>query len=227
MSAVIFDLDGTLADTAADLIAAANACFEARGWGPLLHPIDDATTAFRGGRKMLKLGFSRVGMDCDDQTMEENYAEFVGFYRANLIQDTKLYPGVASALTDLRSAGFAIGICTNKPEAQAEEVVRRLGIQNHIDSLVGADTLPVRKPDPRPYFEAVDRAGANGRTSLLVGDTETDVATARAAGVPCVLVNFGPEGRGISRLNGDAYLDHLSEITELAIDMIGRPETGR
>ena len=105
-----------------------------------------------------------------------------------------------------------VGICTNKPEGLAETLMQRLGVRHLFASLIGADTLPVRKPDPAPYAEAVRRAGGDSAMSVLVGDTETDVLTARAAGVPVVLVAFGPEGPGIARLKPDALLQTYEEL---------------
>lgn len=219
MRTVIFDLDGTLADTSADLIAAANHCFRGLGLGDLLDPAADALTAFHGGRAMLRLGFSRrAGFGEDDVTRQ--YPLLLDAYEAAIDRETRLYPGAAEAAEALRQAGFALGICTNKPEGLAELLLTRLGVRGIFGSLVGADTLPVRKPDPAPYIAAVERAGGALGRSFLLGDTDTDVGTARAAGVPCALVTFGPEGRGIERLAPDALLDHYRDLPALAARLV-------
>lgn len=215
MRTVIFDLDGTLADTSADLIAAANHCFRGLGLGDLLDPEADALTAFHGGRAMLRLGFSRVA-GRDEAEVNRQYPVLLAAYEDGIDRQTRLYPGAAEAAEALRAAGFALGICTNKPEGLAELLMQRLGVRGLFGSLIGADTLPVRKPDPAPYLAAVERAGGEPGRSFLLGDTETDVATARAAGVPVALVTFGPEGRGIARLNPEALLDAYSDLPELA-----------
>lgn len=215
MRTVIFDLDGTLADTSADLIAAANHCFRGLGLGDLLDPEADALTAFHGGRAMLRLGFSRVA-GRDEAEVNRQYPVLLAAYEEGIDRQTRLYPGAAEAVEELRRAGFAIGICTNKPEGLAELLMQRLGVRGLFGSLIGADTLPVRKPDPAPYLAAVERAGGEPGRSFLLGDTETDVATARAAGVPVALVTFGPEGRGIARLNPEALLDAYSDLPALA-----------
>ena len=215
MRTVIFDLDGTLADTSADLIAAANHCFRGLGLGDLLDPEADALTAFHGGRAMLRLGFSRVA-GRDEAEVNRQYPVLLAAYEEGIDRQTRLYPGAAEAVEELRRAGFALGICTNKPEGLAELLMQRLGVRGLFGSLIGADTLPVRKPDPAPYLAAVERAGGEPGRSFLLGDTETDVATARAAGVPVALVTFGPEGRGIARLNPEALLDAYSDLPALA-----------
>lgn len=211
---VVFDLDGTLADTSADLLAAANGCFQALGLGTPLGP-QDALTAFHGGRAMLRLGFTRLGQGWSEEDVGREYPRLLALYAQGLDRETRLYPGARAAVEALRAQGLATAICTNKPEGLAVELVRRLGISHLFDALVGADTFPVRKPDPLPYRQAVARAGGDPARSLLIGDTQTDRDTARAAGVPIVLVTFGPEGRGVDRLAPDALLEHYDALPQL------------
>ena len=217
---VVFDLDGTLADTSADLIAAANACFRGLGHGDLLDPVADALTAFQGGRAMLRLGLQRLGQG-DEALVDAQYPVLLAAYAEGIDTHTRLYPGVIPAIEALRSAGYATAICTNKPEGLAETLVTRLGIRGLFGSLIGADTLPTRKPDPAPYLAAVAQAGGDPARSLLVGDTETDRKTAAAVGVPSVLVTFGPEGAGVSRLAPEALLDHYDDLPALVARLIG------
>lgn len=214
MRCVVFDLDGTLADTSADLLAAANAVFRGMGHGDLLGP-GDALTAFHGGRAMLRLGFERLGV-LDKALEEKHYPALLAAYAEGIDTHTRLYPGAVAAVTALRVAGFATAICTNKPEGLAVELVRRLGIADLFGALIGADTLPTRKPDAAPYVAAVERAGGSLGRSMLIGDTETDRNTGLSAGVPVALVTFGPEGRGVSRLNPEALLDHFDDLPGLA-----------
>lgn len=220
MKTVICDLDGTLADTSADLIAAANACFVTEGHGMLLDEEADKLTAFHGGRAMLRLGFSRIGVE-DEAAIDAQYLRFLDHYAANIDVKTQLYPGVHDAMEKLLGAGYRLGVCTNKPAGLAERLLQRLEIRGYFGSMIGADTLPVRKPDPAPYVAAVREAGGDPAASLLVGDTETDVKTARAVGVPVVLVSFGPEGDGVSRLNPDALLPHYADLGRVVAELIG------
>jgi phosphoglycolate phosphatase len=218
---VIFDLDGTLADTSADLIAAANACFRSLGHGDVLHPSDDAVTAFRGGRAMLRLGFERVRPDFGEADIDAQYPRLLAAYEDGIDRETRLYPGAEAAVRALRSAGYATGICTNKPERLAEILMARLGVRDLFGSLVGADTLAHRKPHPAPYVASVERAGGAVARSVLIGDTVTDRDTARAAGVPVVLVSFGPGGPGAEALEPDALLGNFSDLGAVVARLIG------
>lgn len=218
MAVVVFDLDGTLADTAGDLLAAANACFAARGLeAPLT--LADAAIAFQGGRAMLRAGAARLGLD-PEAVAEDDFAALLDHYAAAIDTHTRLYPGTVAMLDALRAQGYALAICTNKPEALAEVLLTRLGIRDRFASLIGADTLPTRKPDPAPYHAAV--AGAGGGASILIGDTVTDARTARAAGVPVVLVGFGPEGEAVARHDPDAILRHFDDLPALVAQLLPR-----
>lgn len=211
MKTVIFDLDGTLADTSGDLIAAANVCFEGLGLGALLDPATDQGTALKGGRAMLKLGFSRVS-GVEEGEIDRQYPVLLKAYGENIDHHTAMYPGAMDAVEALKSAGYGVGICTNKPEGLAETLMTRLGVRAQFASLVGADTLAVKKPDPEPLFEAARRAGGDPKRSCLVGDTDTDRNTAKAAGVPSILVTFGPSGGDMAALNPEALLDHYDDL---------------
>ncbi|PIE07616.1 MAG: haloacid dehalogenase [Rhodobacterales bacterium] len=220
MRTVVFDLDGTLADTSADLIAAANACFRARGLGDLLDPRADAHTAFRGARAMLALGFARSGAGGAAE-VEADYPRLLEAYAGALDTHSRLYPGAREAVERLVRGGYATAVCTNKPEGLADKLLERLGVRSLFHGLVGAETLPVRKPDPAPFRLAVERAGGAVGRALLVGDTETDRETARAAGVPSVLVSFGPDGRGVEALGPEAVLDSYADLDAVVARLIG------
>jgi phosphoglycolate phosphatase len=217
---VIFDLDGTLADTSGDLIAAANACFRAMGAGDLLDPAKDAATALRGGKAMLRLGLARLGREGDEAAVERHYPDLLALYGDAIDTHTRLYPGAMEAVAVLGGAGFRVGICTNKPERLAELLMRRLGVRDAFASLVGADTLAVRKPDPEPLREAVRRAGGDPARSVLIGDTVTDRETARAAGVPSVLVTFGPGGDAVHALEPEAVIGHFDELPDVVARLL-------
>lgn len=214
MKTVVFDLDGTLADTSADLLAAANACFEQLGHGVVLDG-RDVLTAFHGGRAMLRAGFDRLGVGYSEDDIAREYPRLLAAYEGGIDTHTRMYPGAVAAVEALRAAGMAVSICTNKPDYLAEELLRRLGVRDLFGALVGADTLPVRKPDPAPYVEAVRRVGGVVARSMLVGDTETDRKTGLAAGVPVALVTFGPEGAGVARLAPEALLDRFEDLPGL------------
>ena len=208
---VIFDLDGTLADTSGDLLAAANACFRDIGAGDLLGP-PDAGTALNGGRAMLRLGLGRIGRAGDEVEVDLLYPHLLGYYGEAIDTHTVIYPGAMEAVALLVEHGHGVGICTNKPEALAQLLLTRLGVRDAFASLVGADTLAVRKPDPEPLREAVRRAGGDPLRCCLIGDSRTDRETARAAGVPSVLVGFGPAGGDMAALEPEAIIGHFDEL---------------
>jgi phosphoglycolate phosphatase len=216
---VIFDLDGTLADTSGDLIAAANHCFERMGFDTRLDPVTDAGTALRGGKAMLTLGLERAGQYCGG-LVEQWYPELLSAYGDALDVHTVMYPGAMDAVELLKSNGMAVGICTNKPEGLAETLMTRLGVRDAFGSLIGADTLTTRKPDAAPYIAAVERAGGVVAQSCLIGDTKTDRDTARAVGVACVLVGFGPSGEDMAALEPDAIIHHFDELPDVAARLL-------
>ena len=220
MRTVIFDLDGTLADTSGDLIAAANHCFRQMGLGDVLDVDRDAGIALRGGRMMLTRGLERVGQ-FSEARVSEYYPVLLDAYAEAIDHHTVLYPGAMEAVETLKSNGFGVGICTNKPEGLAETLMTRLGVRDAFASLIGADTLPVRKPDPEPLREAARRAGGDPALTCLIGDSDTDRNTARAAGVPSVLVTFGPSGEDMASLEPEALLSDFAHLPGIVTELIG------
>lgn len=213
MTSVIFDLDGTLADTSGDLLAAANACFRDLGAGDVLTAAD-AGTALRGGRAMLTLGLTRLER-LDDALLDQYYPILLEAYDGAIDLHTVMYPGAMEAIAAIKADGFAVGICTNKPAALAEKLLQSLGVRDEFASVIGADTLPVRKPDPAPLFAAARQAGGSDHC-ILIGDSDTDRNTARAAGVPSVLVTFGPSGEDMAALEPEALLHDYADLPALA-----------
>ena len=221
MKTVVFDLDGTLADTSGDLIAAANACFRDMGEGDVLDAKTDAGTALKGGRAMLRLGMERLGRADDAETIDRYYPMLLEAYGREIDTHTVLYPGAMEAVEALKAAGYRVAICTNKPEGLAHTLLTKLGVRDAFGAMVGADTLAIRKPDPEHLFETARRAGGDPALCLLVGDTNTDRETARAAGVPCVLVSFGPSGDDMAALGPEALLGHYDDLPDIVTRLIG------
>lgn len=220
MRTVIFDLDGTLADTSGDLIASANVCFRQMGLGDVLDPAKDAGIALRGGRMMLRRGLERVDQ-FDAAVVDDYYPVLLAAYAQAIDVHTVLYPGAMEAVEALKTQGYGVGICTNKPEGLAELLLTRMGIRGAFGALVGADTLSVRKPDPAPLHETVRRLGGDPARSVLIGDSDTDRNTARNAGVPSVLVTFGPSGADMAALKPEALLERFSDLPGVVRQLIG------
>ena len=221
MTCVIFDLDGTLADTAADLIAAANSAMgqDVLGEG-------DHATAFRGGRAMLTLGLERLHGRADEDEIDRLYQPLLNAYGQDIAAHTRFYPGALDALREIKRRGWSVGICTNKPEGLAVQLMKALDAEGIFGPIVGADTLPVRKPDPEHLRETVRRAGGDMARTVLIGDTSTDRDTARNAGVPCILVGFGPEGIDVEAMEPEAVLHRYADLPEL-VERVLEPTPAR
>lgn len=222
MKTVVFDLDGTLADTSGDLLAAANVCFRAMGHGDVLTVAQDAGVAVRGGRMMLTAGLKRLGA-FDEALVDEYYPMLLAAYEEAIAEHTVLYPGAMEAVRALKARGYGVGICTNKPEGLARQLLTELGVLEEFGALVGSDTLPVRKPNPEPLMETVRLLGGDPKQTLLVGDSDTDRNTSAAAGVPSVLVTFGPSGEDMAALDPEALLQDYAALPAVVEALIGAP----
>ena len=176
MTVVIFDLDGTLADTSGDLLRAANSVFEANGHPPQLTR-EDRNTCLLGGRAMLKLGADRLGLG--EEFIDKGYQPLLEFYEKNVANETVFYEGAIDTLQALRAQGHKTAICTNKPIHLAEKLIDALGSSDLFDAIVGVNSIPERKPDPAPIYLTLDRVQGRSEKAILVGDTSTDYNAAK------------------------------------------------
>lgn len=202
---VAFDLDGTLADTAPDLAAALNHTLGVLG-RPTVDPASVSHLVGQGARALLRKALG----DEDEALIDCAFPIYLDFYADNICVGTRCYPAIEAAMDALAARGVALAICTNKPERLTHKLVEALGWQGRFAAIVGADTLPVRKPDPLPLHEAIARAG--GGRAAYVGDSITDADTARAAGLPFVAVSFGFSDRPVEQLGADAVIDSYVEL---------------
>ena len=218
MRGAIFDLDGTLADTSADLLAAANAALRPSGL-PMLDPLEDRNVAGRGGRAMIRRSLEIAGRDPNGATEIELtdalYPKLLEAYSENMARETQLYEGVHDCLDELARRSWRLGVCTNKPEFLAVPLLKILGVADKFGAVLGADTLPVRKPDPEHIWETARRIGAVSHRSVMIGDTQTDLSASRAAGVPCVLTTFGFSVEPVDTMGGDAVVDSFNALPEV------------
>ena len=213
---VVFDLDGTLADTAPDLTAALNHALVALG-RPSVPAEDVRHMVGHGARALLGRGLAATG-EVSEALIDAGLPLFMDYYHAHVVDGTQAWDGVEAALTELERRGVRLAICTNKPEGLAREVVAGLGWAGRFAAIVGGDTLPVRKPDPLPLHETIARAG--GGRAVFVGDSITDTDTARAAGIPCVALTFGFSDRPADQLGADALIDHCDALIP-ALEQLG------
>lgn len=209
----VFDLDGTLADTAPDLIGAANALLRADDL-PTLDPAAVRATAGRGGKALISLGYERAGRPLDRAAIDAKFPTYLRAYRDRIDAESRLFDGVETTLDALTAAGWRLTVCTNKPEDLARLLLRRIGLLDRFAGLVGADTLPVRKPDPRPVWEAIARAGGVPAAAVMIGDSKTDRDAARNAEIPVVMVSFGYAAEPLGSLKPDAIVDRFSALID-------------
>ncbi|MDQ3139157.1 MAG: phosphoglycolate phosphatase [Pseudomonadota bacterium] len=205
---VVFDLDGTLADTAPDLAAALNHALLTLGRAAIA-PESVRHLVGHGARALLWRGLDATG-EASEALVERCLPLFIDYYSANICRGTTAYPELDAAMDALDAHGVALAICTNKPEALAHALVAALGWEGRFASLVGGDTLAVRKPDPAPLHEAIARAG--GGCAVFVGDTIVDADTARAAMIPFVAVGFGFSDRPATLLGADIVIDRYADL---------------
>jgi phosphoglycolate phosphatase len=210
---IVFDLDGTLIDTAPDLTAALNHVLGLLG-RPVVAEDSVRHMVGHGARMLLRRGLSASGPEPSDAEIEGLMPAFLDFYGAHVADRSAPFPGMAAALDELAEEGGRFAICTNKPEALSVSLIRALGLVERFPVIVGADTLPVRKPDPRPLAHAVEQLGGRLDRTVYVGDSETDLKTARAAGVPVILVAWGYTPVPAAELGGDILIERFSELAQ-------------
>ena len=170
---------------------------------------------------MLTLGFERKGVAYTQADIDAGYPILLEAYAAQIADKTYLYDGARAVVTRLKAAGYKVAVCTNKPIALAEQLLKHIEFYDVFDAVIGAKTLPVSKPDPAPYILAVEQAGGDVSKSLLVGDTATDRKTSTAAGVASVLVTFSPAGNSVQELFPDETIDHFDALDAVVAKLIG------
>jgi phosphoglycolate phosphatase len=208
---VIFDLDGTLIDSAADLHCAVNRMLSDFGCDPL--PLGKVRSMVGDGAAML-ISRALAARQCAAPDPAEALQRFLNHYEAEPTTFTQLYPGVHATLESLRARGVPLAICTNKPAHLTNRILKKLGIEAHFGRVIGGDTLPFRKPDPRTLLELLNGLGAAAAASLMVGDSEVDAETAHAAGVPFALMTYGYHRGPIDRISRVAAFDRFPELAD-------------
>ena len=208
---IVFDLDGTLVDTAPDLLGALNVALAAEGLGPL--NLDVVRTLVGAGvRVLVERGLAHHGRSLPEARIDGLMKVFLAHYSEHIADTSRPYPGVLDSLMDLKSQGWRFAVCTNKLEAYSVELIRRLKMAHWFEAICGGDTFSFRKPDPRHLTETISRAG--GGRAIMIGDSRTDVDTARAAGIPVIGVSFGYTDTPMVELKPDVLIDHFSELAE-------------
>jgi phosphoglycolate phosphatase len=219
--ALIFDLDGTLADTAPDLLGATNAVLRARE-----RPELDLTSLRHmvgfGARALIFQAMEASGAPVTEEDMPPLVEIFLAHYRAHIADDSFLFPGVTETLASLKQDGARLAVLTNKPQELTDLLLPRLGIEKLFAAVYGAGRKSYTKPDPRIFHDVVEdtfKGSEGGGPAVMIGDSITDLNTARAAGVPCVLVSYGFTPVPARDLGGDAVIDDFTQLPQALRDL--------
>ncbi len=210
---LIFDLDGTLIDSAPDLAHALNRLLAELGRPPLelgavRRMVGD------GAPELVRRALAAAGATVDPSAMPELFERYRGFYLATATESTRAYPGVPETLTRLRAAGHRMVVCTNKFQTPTMKILDFLELTRFFDGVAGGDVVPARKPDPRHLLAALALAGRGPEYAVMIGDGINDVGAAKAAGIPVLLLDSGYGEIAAGRLGGDGFLASFSDIPQ-------------
>jgi len=208
---VVFDLDGTLVDTAPDLITTLNYILDREGLPPVpLHAARNMIGA--GARKLIERGLELEGRNPTAAEITRLTDDFIAHYAQHIADASRPFEGLESALDDLQTRGYRLAVCTNKLEWLSKLLLERLNLSARFAAICGADTFGVSKPDPAILRQTVARAGGDVTGAVMVGDAGTDVGVARRAGVPVIGVSFGYSDVPIAELKPDRVIDRMREL---------------
>jgi len=210
---IVFDLDGTLVDTAPDLITALNHVLDREGLPPVpLHSARNMIGA--GARKLIERGLEAEGRSMSVDELNRMTADFISYYADHIADESRPFEGLETALDDLASRGHRLAVCTNKLEWLSKRLLDALGLSPRFAAICGADTFGVQKPDPSIFRETVARAGGQVAASIMVGDAGTDIGVARRASVPVIGVSFGYTDIPIADLKPDRLIHHMKDLPD-------------
>ena len=210
---IVFDLDGTLVDTAPDLINALNFVLEREGLPPVpLHSARNMIGA--GARKLIERGLEIEGREASPAELARLTDDFIAYYAEHIADASRPFDGLERALDDLAALGCRLAVCTNKLEWLSKRLLDQLNLSLRFSAICGADTFGISKPDPAILRQTVARAGGELASTIMVGDAGPDIGVARRAGVPVIGVSFGYTDVPVADLKPDLVIDHMSELKE-------------
>lgn len=216
---VIFDLDGTLVDSAPDIAAALNHTLALEGRPPV-NRADILPMIGRGSRYLISMGLSATGGGVDETRLDGLQSAFIAYYADHIADNSAPFPGVEETLDRFRDVGATLGVCTNKREILAERLLQATGLRSYFKSLIGADTIGIAKPDAAPLLAAIERAGGDAAHALMIGDSGPDVDAARNAGVPVIVVTFGYAHVPPQDLGGDLLVETFPAVFDAAVSLL-------
>ena len=210
VEALIFDLDGTLVDTAPDLMAATNHVLKTLKRRPITME-EVRSFVGHGARALIARGCEATGDPVDPRAIETLYQEFIIYYAANIAEYSQPYPGLLTFLNRCKAQGLVMGVCTNKLESLSVRLLHALDMAKYFGAIVGPDTIGIAKPDPKPFRETMRRLSRDPEKAIMFGDSETDIRTAQNVGVPVIAVSFGYTIQHVSHFKPDHVIDHYDE----------------
>jgi phosphoglycolate phosphatase len=216
---VVFDLDGTLVDTAPDLIGALNFVLDREGLPAV--PLKSARNMIgAGARKLIERGLEAEGRAASLQDITRLTRDFIDYYAAHIADASRPFEGLEAALDDLSARGYRFAVCTNKLEWLSKLLLDRLGLSGRFSAICGGDTFGVSKPDPAILQQTIARAGGQVSAAIMVGDAGPDVGVARRAGIPVIGVEFGYTDVPIADLKPDRLIGHMKELPAAVEDLM-------
>jgi phosphoglycolate phosphatase len=219
---VVFDLDGTLVDTAPDLIGALNFVLDREGLPRVpLHTARNMIGA--GARKLIERGLEVEGRAASLRDITRLTADFIDYYAAHIADASRPFEGLEAALDDLEQRGYRFAVCTNKLEWLSKLLLDRLGLSGRFSAICGADTFGVSKPDPAILQQTIARAGGQVSAAIMVGDAGPDVGVARRAGIPVIGVEFGYTDVPIADLKPDRLIGHMKDLPAAVESLMKAP----
>lgn len=217
---IAFDLDGTLVDTAPDLIGTLNTLLDQEGLPAF--PLADARPFIgRGARWMIERGFEAAGAPVSPERMPALFDRFIARYLGRIADESRPFPGCETALETLKSQGAKLVVCTNKRTDLSVTLLKALGMARRFEAIIGADAVPAIKPDARHLQAAVDAVGGDMARTVMVGDAATDAGAARNAGAHLILVSFGYTEIPAAALNPDILIDHFDQLPDACARRLG------
>lgn len=220
-ASLVFDLDGTLVDTAPDLIATLNHVLAQLNCAPTDEAHIRPFISF-GARRMIVEGLLQAGRALRDSEIDGIFVNFLDHYGENVAVKSAPYPNAVSVLEQVAELGARLGVCTNKREDLSRSLLTQLKLYDRFGAIVGRDTLEVCKPHPRHLTETIARIGGNRDKAVMIGDSPTDVATARAANIPVVAVSFGYSEVPAYDLGADVVIDDYADLLDVLPQLIGQ-----
>ncbi|HMI95497.1 MAG TPA: phosphoglycolate phosphatase [Micropepsaceae bacterium] len=218
---IIFDLDGTLVDTAPDLLGALNWVLVAEGHEPVV-PKDLRHIVGHGAKAMFEHALLRTGAPVGPERLASLTNRFLAYYRANIAKGSRPFPGVPETLDLLAAGGAGLGVCTNKAQDLTELLLSELKLTRHFPAIFGGGRTPYSKPDPRPVLDVVTALNGRRERAVLVGDSQIDVSAARAAGIPVIVMSYGYTPVPVAELGADVVVDNFADLPGIISGLVGK-----